>query len=333
MTGAVGQLDNSGPFEVVCVGAHILDVLGRPVTEIPAGQGGARLEQIRLTAAGTAAATAVDLARLGVRVASVGCIGTDEVGDLLLALMDRHGVHTAGVQRTEAAQTSATILPIRPNGERPALHVVGANRHFRADAVDPSLFADAPLVHLGGLDTTGAFLRDDALTFAAELRRRGCRLSLDLLGARPSSVAASLRPLLAHIDWLCPNEEQLCDLYGVDDPADAARAALDDGVGAVVVSLGADGCLVMTADGATGVPARQVDVVDTTGCGDAFSAGLVAGLLQGRDVVGAAQLGVVAGTLAATGLGSDAGLTDLPALLRAEQNLTERVPARLFSRR
>ena len=86
----------------------------------------------------------------------------------------------------------------------------------------------------------------------------------------------------------------------------------------------------MTADGATGVPAREVNVVDTTGCGDAFSAGLIMGVLQGRDVVGAAELGVVAGALAATGLGSDAGLTDLPSLLRAEQDLPVRPPGRVF---
>ena len=323
-------MSHAPPFEVVCVGAHVLDVLGRPVTEIPAGQGGARLEQIRITAAGTAAATAVDLARLGVRVASVGCVGTDEIGDVLLGLMARHGVDTVGVQRTDAAQTSATMLPIRPNGERPALHVVGANAHLRADAIDPHLFDGAPLVHLGGLDTMGPFLRDHAAPLAARVRAAGSRVSVDLLRARPSRAGAAVRALLAHVDWLCPNEEQLCDLYGVDDPRRAARHALDDGVRAVAVSLGADGCLVVTADAVAHVPARAVDVVDTTGCGDAFSAGLLVGLLAGRDVVGAAGLAVVTGSLAATGLGSDAGLTDRAAALAAERDLAERPPTRRF---
>lgn len=318
-------------FQVVCLGAHILDILGRPVTEIPAGQGGARLDEIRITAAGTAAATAVDLARFGYRVATVGCIGADEVGDFLIAVMQRHGVDTSHVQRTAEVQTSATMLPIRPNGERPALHVVGANNRLRADAIDPSVFDGAPLVHLGGLDRTGPFLRDEALALATALRARGCRVSMDILGGDAGRFADVLRPLFPLVDWLAPNEEQLCHLYGVDDPAVAARRALDDGVGVVAVTLGGDGCLVATGDGLTHVPARAVTVVDTTGCGDAFSAGLLAGIAQGRDAVGAARFGVVCGSLAATGLGSDAGLTTLAAALDAEATLAEAPPSRRFA--
>src|SRR6266568_333115 len=68
---------------VVCLGAHILDILGRPVTAIPPGQGSVLLEEIRLTAAGTAAGTAVDLAKLGARVVSMGAIGDDDLARLL----------------------------------------------------------------------------------------------------------------------------------------------------------------------------------------------------------------------------------------------------------
>ena len=122
------------------LGAHILDVLGRPVEAIPPGQGSVRLKEIRATAAGTAAGTAVDLAKLGARVRAVGALGDDLLGDIVIAAMARHGVDTAGLVRKKEAQTSATILPIRPNGERPALHVPGATRLFtRADIdLEPS---------------------------------------------------------------------------------------------------------------------------------------------------------------------------------------------------
>src|SRR5215470_16657680 len=119
---------------VVVIGAHILDVLGRPVEFIPPGQGSARLSEIRATAAGTAAGTAVDLAKLGADVLSIGAIGDDLLGDMLIAAMRRHGVDTSGLVPKPDAQTSATILPIRPNGERPALHVPGATSlHDRCD--------------------------------------------------------------------------------------------------------------------------------------------------------------------------------------------------------
>ena len=129
--------DAAWPLGTVTVlGAHILDVLGRPVETIPPGQGSVRLQEIRATAAGTAAGTAVDLAKLGARVLAVGALGDDLLGDIVIAAMARHGVDTAGLIRKSGAQTSATILPIRPNGERPAFHVPGATRLFTRADVD-----------------------------------------------------------------------------------------------------------------------------------------------------------------------------------------------------
>jgi sugar/nucleoside kinase (ribokinase family) len=121
---------------VTVLGAHILDVLGRPVETIPPGQGSVRLREIRATAAGTAAGTGVDLAKLGARVLAGGAIGDDLLGDVVIAAMARHGVGTTGLVRRREGQTSATILPIRPNGERPAFHVPGATRLFTRADVD-----------------------------------------------------------------------------------------------------------------------------------------------------------------------------------------------------
>lgn len=126
-----------GPVTVL--GAHILDVLGRPVEAIPPGQGSARLQEIRATAAGTAAGAGVDLAKLGARVLAVGALGDDLLGDIVVAAMARHGVDTSGLSRKRGVQTSATILPIRANGERPALHVPGATSLLELADVDLDL--------------------------------------------------------------------------------------------------------------------------------------------------------------------------------------------------
>ncbi|MEO6570725.1 MAG: PfkB family carbohydrate kinase, partial [Ilumatobacteraceae bacterium] len=140
----------------VCIGVHILDIHGRPITEIPAGQGGARIDEIRLSAAGTGAGTAVDLAKLGAEVVTFGAVGQDEIGDFLLMLLQRNGVD-ARVVRVADVQTSATILPIRPNGDRPAFHVVGANAHLTLEHVDRRLVEGASVLLLGGPDRMGDF--------------------------------------------------------------------------------------------------------------------------------------------------------------------------------
>src|SRR5262245_7510124 len=122
--------------EVVSLGIHILDILGRPVTRIPPKQDVDLLEEIRLTVAGTAAGTSVDLAKLGANCLARGAIGEAAAGNFIVDTMNRYGIDTSGLVSKRGVQTSATMLPIRPNGERPALHVLGANAKLTIDDVD-----------------------------------------------------------------------------------------------------------------------------------------------------------------------------------------------------
>src|SRR5947209_5892564 len=117
----------------IALGVHVVDVLVRPVEQIPAGQGGQLVEEIRITPAGTAGGTAITLAKLGARVRSAGAIGEDELGEVLLTLLERFSVDTSLLVRRDGVQTSASVLPIRPDGSRPAFHVVGANATYGAD--------------------------------------------------------------------------------------------------------------------------------------------------------------------------------------------------------
>lgn len=299
---------------VVTVGAHILDVLARPVRGIPDGQGSVVVDEIRVTAAGAAAGTAVALARLGNDVISVGAIGDDDLGDLLVAIMTRHGVDVRGLVRRTADPTSASVLPIRPDGGRPSLHLPGANLTLTAGAVGSGLLSAAGVVHLGGPDVT--FGLNDPAFFAmlAAARESGTVVTMDLLSTVPD-LLNSAASFLPHVDHFLPNEEQAAAITGEDDPEKAARALLARGPATVVVTLGGDGSIVATAAGAHRLPALPVEVVDTTGCGDAYCAGFITGLAQGRDVLEAARWGTAAAATVAQGLGSDACLTDLDAVL------------------
>ncbi|MFI6522887.1 carbohydrate kinase family protein [Spirillospora sp. NPDC050679] len=299
---------------VVTLGAHIVDVLARPVEAIPPGQDTVVVDQVRVTAAGTAAGTAVTLARLGNRVVSVGAIGDDALGDLLVAMMTRHGVDVSGLVRRTADQTSASILPIRADGGRPSFHVPGANLTLTAAAVDPGLLAAADAVHVGGPDVAFG-LNDPAFLAALDAARAaGTVVTMDLLSNLPDLVAATAA-FLPHVDHFLPNEEQARAMTGEDDPERAALALLAQGPEAVVVTLGAEGSLVASAEGVRRVPPLKVEVVDTTGCGDAYCAGFITGLLHGRDLPEAARWGTAAAATVAQGLGSDACLTDLDGVL------------------
>jgi sugar/nucleoside kinase (ribokinase family) len=304
---------------VAAIGVHILDVLGRPVETIPPGQGSARLTEIRATAAGTAAGTAVDLARLGAEVATFGAIGTDLLGKVLVLAMA--GCDTGGLVRKDGAQTSATILPIRGNGDRPALHVPGASRLFRLDDIDLGALGGHDALLLGGPDALTGLSAGDLTAIVAAGKRAGALVLVDVLHPGSPRAFERLRPALALADWFCPNSDQLLALTGRQDLDDAIADVLALGTGGVAVTLGADGCVLAYKGGGRGhVPGMKVDVVDTTGCGDAFDAGFLVGLLLGCDPQDAARLGVACGSLVATGLGSDAGIESLPQVLAFLRN-------------
>ena len=294
----------------IAMGVHVLDVLVRPVEEIPEGQGGQLVEEIRITPAGSAGGAALVLAKLGAQVRSAGAIGTDAAGDMLLALLERRGVDTSLLVRRPEVQTSASVLPIRPNGERPAFHVVGANATYGPDDAPWDAIAAATHLHLGGPEFMGGEAAAQILSRAREL---GVVASADVLAPGDPGLLEWIAPALPQLDYLLPNAEQVLAFTGADDLVEGCRALVERGVGCVAATRGAEGVLVVDAESTDGVPAFAVEVADTTGCGDAFSAGFLRGLALGRDRHQAAVLGCAAAGLVAQGLGSDHGDFDLAA--------------------
>ncbi|HUZ55304.1 MAG TPA: sugar kinase [Streptosporangiaceae bacterium] len=314
---------------VVSLGVHIVDVLGRPVSHIPAGQGRQLLDEIRITAAGTAAGTSVDLAKLGAEVIAMGAVGDDSLADFLIAVLGRHGVETRLLARKQGVQTSATILPIRANGERPALHMPGATPMLTESDIDLPTIATADVLHVGGPDVLGPFSGKPLRRVLEFARNAGVTTTMDVLSCRDATPWVQLKPLLAHTQYFMPNDDQLAALTGITDLTEAARAVLTLGPEAVLVSRGAQGCALITPHQRIDLPAFPAQVIDTTGCGDACSAGFITGLLRGWSIRDAAWLAMAAASLVVSGLGSDAGIVDFDGTVEV---LRQRAPAEIVLR-
>ena len=294
--------------DVSVIGLYILDILGRPVTRIPEGGGVDFIEEIRLTVAGTAGGTIIDTAKLGLKSLAVGAVGDDEKADWVLMTMQKHDIDTSVMQRIKGVPTSATILNIRPNGERPALHVRGASDHFDvAPELYDTVFA-APIVHLGGTGLLKKLDGPQSLTLLKEAKRRGCSVTFDLIAAN-AETAAIVKPLLPFIDYFMPSIEEARDMSGQGSAADCAKFYLDYGAKCCVFTQGGDGAYYVHSDGTRITsPAYDIKVVDTTGCGDAFDAGFIAALHHKMDVETSLRFAQATAALVATGLGSDAGI-------------------------
>jgi sugar/nucleoside kinase (ribokinase family) len=301
---------------VISIGIHIVDILGRPVTGIPEGQNLSLLDEIRITVAGSAAGTSVDLAKLGVPVIAVGAIGKDTLGDFVIDTMSRYGINVDNLVRKDGVQTSATMLPIRPNGERPALHVTGANGELTLDDVNFEVFRSAKVLHMGGTSLLPKLDGEPTREVLKQAKESGLITTFDLVAVQRPDLLDLVEPCLPFVDYFMPGLEEAEMMTGLHDRMEIISFFLDRGAGHTVFKMGARGSSIAHRSG-TGrieeirLPAFQTEVVDTTGCGDAYCAGFIVGLIEGRDLRECGMLGTAAGSLVATGLGSDAGVKDL----------------------
>lgn len=259
---------------VVVVGDVATDVVA--VLDGAPAPGSDRPATISTRGGGAGANVAVHLARLGTEVRMVGCVGNDPAGVGLVAELAAAGVRPA-LRTVHGTSTGTIVSLVEPDGQRSMLADRGANL-----ALEPG---DVALAHVRHLHLSGYTLLDPrpraaGLAALAAAAAAGATISLD-----PASTA----PLAAYgVDrWLAdtaaatvvlPNAAEARLLTGCADPADAARA-LAGRHRVVAVKLGADGALWVSGDVLVHRPALPTTVVDTTGAGDAFAAGLLAAWL------------------------------------------------------
>lgn len=253
---------------------------------------------------------AIQIARMGVPVEFIGAIGMDTFGDAAADLFSEESVGTTHLVRTDEHNTGVGFIVLDTAGENRIILDPGANNFLSPDHVAES--ADI----IGDCDVVVSQLEIRAETAAAGLASARVAGALSILN--PAPARAVPQEVLEGLDILTPNQTEARILLGRDpedelSDEDLCTELLGRGVKNVVLTRGAHGALVATAKGVTSVGSHSVEVVDTTGAGDAFSGTLSAALAQGSDLEPAVRRATAAGALACTRLGV------IPSLPRASQ--------------
>ncbi|HEY6691325.1 MAG TPA: PfkB family carbohydrate kinase [Solirubrobacteraceae bacterium] len=276
---------------------------------------------------GKGANQAVAAARLGARVAFVGAVGNDDLGEEALRELAGEGVDVSAAARVEGVATGVAVIVVDERGENQIAVASGANAALTGDAVAAAL---TPLVASPAGATEPSYGAEPAGVAAppASSAGGGAAAGVVLLGhevpeaavvagARAARAAgwtailnpAPARPLPAGIAGvlLTPNADEARALTGEDDPEAAARALADHTGAPVLVTLGPDGALLLD-DTAERLPAPAVDVVDTTGAGDTVNGALAAELAAGIPLRDAARFALAAAALSTRAAGARAGM-------------------------
>lgn len=314
-------------FDAVFVGLTILDIAGRPVDAIPEGGGVAFIDEIRMNPAGTASGAVMNAAKLGLNCATVACVGNDEKGDFIIDAYQRMGIDCSMIQRSTQSATSATILPIRSNGERPALHARGASDDLYVNSDDFDQVCNARYLHHGGTGLLNSMDKGQSAKLLQHAKNQGLVTTFDLIAPNENTMDL-LKDLLPYVDYFMPSMEeaeflaQSSSHSTLSSPSDLASLFMDMGAHSCIFKWGEKGSFVKTPDSEFRVPAFAVEVTDTTGCGDSYCGGFIAGLAMDYDLEQACRLGTAASGLVATGLGSDAGVIDLDSTLAFMKSAT-----------
>lgn len=309
-----------GLYDYVCTGLTILDILGRHIAKIPEGGATEIIDQIRITPAGTAAGPAVIGARYGLKTALVGAVGKDDMGLILKNMLTANNVDTSLLQHRDDMPTSATMLAVSPEGQRPNFHAIGASVMLELDEARKDAIINSRFVHWGGVGTMLLLDGGPGAEVLQAARKNGATVTCDFIAPGPEALDA-LKLVMPHVHYFMPSLEEAMAVAGTSAPEDTGRFFLDLGAEACVIKAGATGSYLVTSEDMVHVPALAVEVLDTTGCGDAYCAGFAAGLARGWEPEKACGFASATAALVATGLGSDAGVTDFQATVSAMENL------------
>jgi len=309
--------------DLACVGLTILDILGKGMEKIPEGGKTSLIEQIRITAAGTAAGPAVIAAKLGLKTALLGSIGKDDMGNILERILNKEGVDTTYLQKTSDRPTSATILAVNQEGARPNFHALGATILLDMDDARLKCLLDSRFIHWGGVGTMPNLDRGRGAEILREAKKGGSIITCDFISPRPKTLS-ELKLVMPYIDYFMPSLEEAMEVAGTKSAEETARYFIDLGAGACILKMGAQGSLLVSGEKRMAVPAFAVQAYDTTGCGDAYCAGFVAALAKGWDIEASCRFASATAALVATGLGSDAGVIDFAETEKAMKTLPTR---------
>jgi sugar/nucleoside kinase (ribokinase family) len=281
--------------DCLSVGILVADHLSDPIDRLPDAGELLLCERLPLSIGGCASNAAVDLARLGVAVGVVGCVGRDYFGRFILDTLEAAKVDVRDIRQLEGVETSGTLIINVRDQDRRFIHALGANAHLRAEHIPLDRIRASNVFYVGGYLLMPSLDPHGLAALFREARRAGVKTVLDVVLPGPGDHWSKLAPVLAETDVFLPNQDEATSLTGLDEPVEQAEKFLAAGAHTAVITCGGQGSVLVSKSDRLRAHAYQVEYRGGTGSGDAFDAGFIAGMIAGEDAAGCLRWGSAVG--------------------------------------
>lgn len=294
--------------EVVCAGILVADHVCTPMSRLPEEGHLVAVDSMFLLTGGCAANVGVNVAKQGIGVSVVGKVGDDYWGRFVREDLEARGVSTERVRVSPTHQTSQTMILLCKGQDRRFVHTFGANAGFRAGDIEPDALEGAKVLYVGGYLVMPEMAPAELAALFQEAQGRGIRTVLDVVVPTGFTYNGELEPVLPSTDVFMPNDDEAEILTGEIDPVRQVRRLQELGAKTVVVTMGGEGLLFTDGDQISRARHFPSQVIDQTGAGDAFCAGFIAGMVQGRDLQGCVEYGSALGASCVRSIGCYEGV-------------------------
>lgn len=302
-------------IDLVTVGVVCADAMVRPIEAFPERGKLTLVPHLELHLGGLAGVTATVFCQLGGKAAFVGCLGQDGFGDYIYNTMKSQGVNLECVRRVQGHGSSATVVLISGDGERTFLHHFGTNALTSEEDISLDFVGQARMLHWGGPSITPKLDGAPMGRIFEKVRALDVKTSMDTCFDGKGVWFPHIEHALPHLSVVMSSLEEARHFTGKHSPEDIADFYLSFGPEAVMIKLGSDGVLVKSAAECHRLPTHKVEVVDTTGAGDASCAGFLFGYLRGWNLERCGRLANAVGALTVRRMGGAEAVHSLAQVL------------------
>ena len=312
--------------KVLVLGDVNLDIT-MPVEEYPVPGRDGIIQHIQIQVGGGGLNPVIVLSKLGLKTSISGCVGNDIWAEQVKEITRRYGIETTHLQICEETCTGLISIIVTPDGERTMLSYRGANAHLDINKINDDILDNVSVLHVSGY----AFMDEKQFPASMKMVDLACNLGI------PISIDSGLEPVLQQPEVfkkITPilyqyilGKQEAFKIFNTNSVETALEEMLSSGIKRAVIKLGSGGCYLAEGKTRHYIPEFQTKVVDTTGAGDAFSAGLVFGIINNFSLLEAGIFANSLGALATNVWGAGEhlpGINDFKIFLKNEKQVASK---------